>query len=603
MKKNIIKRRNSIPFLISLTPLIFIPYLRNSFYLPKLIWIFLTTILLFATCIKDNLFRYRNVFILPAGLLFIWSLIALTRCINIFEGIHSILVFILFITFYVLLENFVAREVSVIDIFITYLIGISFVVSLYGLFQVAGIDFLSWEVRNSALSTLGRRNFAAEYLVMVIPYVYYLVIKERRWWLYIVLISSVMHLIFTFTRASYLGFFVSSVLFFMFYGIKIPVRKRLTVVLIILLLSRICFSGVKTFEPGTVKSRLLIWNITLKMIRANPVIGVGPGNFFINYPYYGIGEEEALRGVSLVVDRAHNDYLEVCAEEGIVGLILFLYLLYSFFRVAFILYREADRESRLLMAGIICSVVGICVNALASFPFNNPSTQLLFWVNVSFAGGLYRKVRGERPVKMNYSLLKIYLAVFIITGSIVGIMGIRASRYMYIARNTKNNLSLQFAERAILYNPFSFKYLHFAGTTAMNLNDYQKAYDLLTRAAKLHPYYDSTRNNLGLTYLFTGNLEKAEEEFLTALKLNPDSYEFNNNIGFLYLITERYDEAIRYLKRAIQLKSDAYLSFYSLGVAYYKKGDYKEAKQQFLKVYEINPDFEPVKKYLQELSD
>ncbi|MCM8776892.1 MAG: tetratricopeptide repeat protein, partial [Candidatus Omnitrophica bacterium] len=226
---------------------------------------------------------------------------------------------------------------------------------------------------------------------------------------------------------------------------------------------------------------------------------------------------------------------------------------------------------------------------------------LIFWVNISFAGGLYRKLKGEKPVKVNYSLLKIYLVLFTLVGSIVSIMGIKASRSIYIAKHTKGNISLQFAERAVLYNPFSFKYMHFAGTVAMNLDEYQKAYKLLTKAVNLHPYYDSIHNNLGMTYFITGDFKKAEESFLTALKLNPDSYEFNNNIGFLYLHSERFDEAIKYLQKATQLKKDAFLSFYSLGVAYYMKTQYDRAKEQFRKALEINPSFYPAKEYLEKI--
>ncbi|MCM8762087.1 MAG: O-antigen ligase family protein, partial [Candidatus Omnitrophica bacterium] len=466
------------------------------------------------------MFGYCNTFILPVGLFFIWSVITLTKCINIFAGLHSIILFILFITFYISLEDIVVRDSSVIDIFIKYVVGITFIVSVYGILQVSGIDFLRWEVRNSALSTLGRRNFAAEYLVMVIPYIYYLALREKKWFLYIVCVFSIVHLIFTFTRASYLAFFVSVIIFFILAGVKIPVRSKVVFILIILLFSRIGFSEVKRFERGTITSRILIWKVSLKMIRENPFMGVGSGNFIINYPYYGIGEE-ALRGVSLVVDRVHNDYLEVAAETGIPGLILFLYLLYCFFQVCFILYKGLDREKRLLVAGIICSVVGICVNALASFPFKNPATLLIFWVNISFAGGLYRKLKGEKPVKVNYSLLKIYLVLFTLVGSIVSIMGIKASRCIFFAKSLKGEKALMFAEKSVVYNPFSSEGIFMAAKLATKQAEYKKAYRYLIMQKKYEPYSDTLYNNFGLIYFYLMYFKEAEESFLYSLKLNP----------------------------------------------------------------------------------
>jgi len=588
---------------IAATPLVFL-ITGDPTALPKFIWIFLAVTLLFWIGIKEGLFSYRNTFILPAALLLIWYITTLVRCVNIFEGLHSIFILILFLTLYISLENVVARDNFLIDEFIRAIIIITVLVSVYGLLQVGGIDFVKWEVRNSPLSTLGRRNFAAEYLVMVIPYMYYLLIdKKKQWILYIPLVLSVIHLILTFTRASYIAFLISGVVFFVLAVKRAVIKKEVVVMICILIFSQPLFSGIKTFERGTVKSRMLIWNITLKMIKKNPIMGVGPGNFIITYPYYATGEAEALRGTSLLVDSVHNDYLEVCAEAGIVGFVLFLYLLFSVFKASFVLYRGSGRKEKLLIAGIISSMVAICINGLASFPFKNPATLLLFWADVSFIGGIYRKRVGEKKIDVSYPLLRVYLLIFTIAGLILSYMCLQASRYIYLARNSQGKASLQFAEKSTMYNPFSYKYLHFAGTVAMNTGEYQKAYTLLTKGIKLNPYYDSLHNNLGMVYLLTGNIEKAEEEFLIALQLNPDSYEFNNNAGFLYLTTKRYDEAIKYLKKATQLKPDAYLSFYSLGLAYYMEKQYKEAEEQFKRVLEINPSFIPAKEYLKKISN
>jgi len=104
---------------------------------------------------------------------------------------------------------------------------------------------------------------------------------------------------------------------------------------------------------------------------------------------------------------------------------------------------------KLLIAGIISSVVAICINGLASFPFKNPATLLLFWANVSFIGGTYRKRAGEKKINVSYPLLKAYLFIFTITGLILSYKGLKASRYMFLASNTEGKTSLQFAEKTI----------------------------------------------------------------------------------------------------------------------------------------------------------
>lgn len=606
MHKVNIKMKKFIRFiiwLIAVTPLIFYPYLRSVFSLPKLVWIFFVVILLFWLCLREKLFNYVNTFIVPIGLLFFWLCIVLIRCTNIFAGIHSILIFLLFVTFYICFEDVVAGDRSLIDIFIKGIIFVSIVVCIYGILQVCGIDFIRWNVKNTASSSLGRRNFAGEYLVMVIPYAFYFLYRERKKWIYIPVFLLILHLILTFTRASYIGFFVSVIIFFILTGRKARINRKAVILLLILFFSRSVFSGIHTFERGTVKSRLLIWNVTLKMIRSNPLFGVGPGNFVIMYPFYGIGEEKALRGVSLVVDRAHNDYLEVCAESGVIGLLLFFYFLFCIFKVLFTLYRETDGYERILTVSIISSVVGMCVNALASFPFNNPATLLLFWVNVSFAGAMYRKLKGEKRVNMNYSLLRIYFVLFCLAGFIMSVMGIKASYYMFLAKNTKDKTSLYFAEKAVLYNPYSMETTFLAAKTATKYGEYERAYRYISMEKQLEPYSASLYHNLGLVYFHLMNFREAEESFLYSLKLNPEVPDVHNTLGVLYLNTGRYDEAITCFIRAITLKSDFDFAYYNLGLVYYIKQDYQKAVEYLRKTLEINPDFEDAKKIITDIEN
>ncbi|MCX8082197.1 MAG: tetratricopeptide repeat protein [bacterium] len=571
----------------------------------KLVWIFLITVFLLTYGIKERLFIYRNIFILPIFLFFIWTLITLNRCTNIFAGLYNILVLLLFVTLYISLENLVVRDTILIDIFIKYVVFISIVVSIYGLVQVFGIDFIKWQGVRSALSTLGRRNFAGEYLVMVIPYVYYLLYKEKKWYLYIILLLLISHLVFTFTRASYIAFFISSIVFFILAGKEISLKWRVVFLICILFFAGECFPGIATFEKGTLKSRFLIWNITLKMIKKNPLMGVGPGNFVVMYPYYAIGEEEALKGTSLLVDRAHNDYLEICAELGIPGFILFLYFLYCFFKICSVLYKEGGKERRLLTAGIVSSVVAICINALASFPFGNPTTLLLFWANVSFAGGMYRKDIGNGNITVKkeipYILLKIYLLIFIAGGFVLSVMGIRASRYIYIARNTYGMVSLKSAEKAVKNNPFSFECPFISAMIATRQGEYEKAYRFILMAKRLYPHSVNVYNNLGLICFQLGRFNEAEESYLYALKLNPSAPRIYSNLGVLYMNTDRYDEAITCFKKSIFLKPDFDLAYFNLGLTYYLKNDYKNAEIYFKKTLDINPEFNDARELLSKL--
>ena len=59
--------------------------------------------------------------------------------------------------------------------------------------------------------------------------------------------------------------------------------------------------------------RTTIWRDTLNMIRQHPVLGVGLGAYETIYPTY------QTMTASLRVNYAHNDYLQILADTGIVG--------------------------------------------------------------------------------------------------------------------------------------------------------------------------------------------------------------------------------------------------------------------------------------------
>jgi O-antigen ligase len=79
---------------------------------------------------------------------------------------------------------------------------------------------------------------------------------------------------------------------------------------------------------GSGTGRTDIWRIGMRVVDAQPVIGVGAANFpnasqhYLNEP--GRIETENKGGQALV---AHNIYLETWAELGVVGLVLFLFVL------------------------------------------------------------------------------------------------------------------------------------------------------------------------------------------------------------------------------------------------------------------------------------
>ncbi|MEA3332909.1 MAG: O-antigen ligase family protein, partial [Pseudomonadota bacterium] len=75
------------------------------------------------------------------------------------------------------------------------------------------------------------------------------------------------------------------------------------------------------------EARYYHWGNTLMMIKENPVLGVGLGNWRFCYPlYYKSFAQDPLLNYRVQVRKVHNDYLQLAAECGIPALLLFLLL-------------------------------------------------------------------------------------------------------------------------------------------------------------------------------------------------------------------------------------------------------------------------------------
>ena len=101
--------------------------------------------------------------------------------------------------------------------------------------------------------------------------------------------------------------------------------------------------SITDFSETSNKGRLQIWQETLVSISEHPFLGVGFGNF-----NYVLGENStALKKGS----SAHSIYLDIAAEIGIFGLIIFLLLIIEILMLAYKLYFKIEKKYLKVFAG------------------------------------------------------------------------------------------------------------------------------------------------------------------------------------------------------------------------------------------------------------
>ncbi|MBV9848924.1 MAG: O-antigen ligase family protein [Armatimonadetes bacterium] len=139
------------------------------------------------------------------------------------------------------------------------------------------------------------------------------------------------------------------------------------------------------WEPNS--ERVLIWKSTLHMIQDRPLTGVGEGLFATVYNAHYISRASA-EGFH---PHAHNSYLMILAEDGIIGFLPFLYLLWgigNFLRSA--LRDNPSSPYIIATAGVFCSLL---INSLVDhFLFSGHLwSEWIFWLMLGL-------VYYDRPV-------------------------------------------------------------------------------------------------------------------------------------------------------------------------------------------------------------
>lgn len=147
-----------------------------------------------------------------------------------------------------------------------------------------------------------------------------------------------------------------------------------------------------TKQTDLTTGRAHFWEMTLKIIKDNPVIGTGLDSFGVAFTKY-----DTWNG-SMRVEQAHNDYLQIFSDAGILGFICAVAFIFLLFRNSLrLINRSNDRLRRGIAVGALAGCFGILVHSFFDFPLRTPSNAFFFLTLAALATGsinypkLYKK--------------------------------------------------------------------------------------------------------------------------------------------------------------------------------------------------------------------
>lgn len=126
--------------------------------------------------------------------------------------------------------------------------------------------------------------------------------------------------------------------------------------------------------------RITVFKDTSQVFRSHLWAGTGLGTLEVAYPSY----ESYYDG--RVIDHAHNDYLELLADTGLIGgACIFVFIALLIQRGLFNLRAAKSPVSRSLYSGALVACAGLLLHSMVDFNLHIPSNTLLFLLLAAMA--------------------------------------------------------------------------------------------------------------------------------------------------------------------------------------------------------------------------
>jgi O-antigen ligase len=325
--------------------------------------------------------------------------------------VQSLVLLVFFFFLLVLLLNAAREKRDVTLLLGSFLASVS-LVSLYGLLQYAGVLAGPGEGKGlgQVISTLGNKEYIAGLLAYILFPAVILIFRLRSTLLRLaalVLIAFNFGALMLFDQAganvALIVAFVAAVIGWLVLRPIEPLRRARGWILALILVVGLAYlveapsgplnsvvglSANGTSWIGTVwrqnsgATRAWDWWIGLEMWKDSPWVGVGLGNYKIEFLPYKAQFLQTPRGANydFYIPRAaqaHNEYVQVLAEVGVFGLAaVAAFLIFLMTSLLSRLRRNADEGDRLDLILYSAGLVAVVVHALVSFPAHLPASSL-----------------------------------------------------------------------------------------------------------------------------------------------------------------------------------------------------------------------------------
>jgi O-antigen ligase len=271
--------------------------------------------------------------------------------------------------------------------------------------------------------------------------------------------------------------------------------------------------------------RFVWWKTAWLMFKDNPVFGAGFGNYGALFLYYR--PEYVLNTLF-----AHNIFLQILAETGIVGIISFAAAFYFMAKNALQSFKNKSADSIYMKSAAVGIIIFLIFN-ITEYSFYIPVCLTTFFV---LCGFLCRIEIEKRKSRFTFWIIIIAVLVSVYTA----VLPVIAEQYYKIGKKSAAAKNYENAKeqylKAVKYDAKNPEYLHQAADCSFKLYvlsfQTEKSYleetiDLELHSEKFYVHSAQIKSGIANLYSLKGDLQNAEKYTEAARKFD----KFNPNYG------------------------------------------------------------------------
>lgn len=294
-----------------------------------------------------------------------------------------------------------------------------------------------------------------------------------------------------------------------------------------------------SLKEGNVQERFIFWKDAMEIVKEHPVFGLGGGAFEETYRRY--------QSYFYSSTQVHNHYVQMWAEIGTFGILIFLGLWISYFHTVWKLWwKQENHETKFLVWSMFSTAMMLGMHAFLDFDLSLSAITIVLFAMFGLTRGIERYSNSEYKVldAKNFGKVKMIYQSAVVGVTLVIMIFISM---LHMGRAEARNAAIDFKnqdlelakahfEKAIKLDPFNVDYRADLAKVYMNIGDKDKAIDVIESAVDKAPYNSQILGDAANIYFSNKNFDKVVEYSELAVEKFPFNIYLWERLSYWYFV-------------------------------------------------------------------